>query len=657
MKKKLLSILLALCICIVPAALVACDEEPGGSSVEQKPYTVVEIPVLSYDTSAEKVTDDSIATDTFAIAYDEGEEAAVEITSGNVTASAPQTSTADGVTTASYTFTASGTGDYTVSVTVGEETDELTYNVAPAYPSRPLFGAFSNFGTNNMSTTTANMHDPCVVEADGTYYSFSTDNYTLYGYTIRQSTNLINWRWAGAAIEGYNVNGAPPTTETMNSSNALWEVYQVVSSFPQFTSGTRDDPDGRNMTLWAPEVVPAADGGYWLYGSWTCAFGSPNSVIFLCHADEVTGPYELVHTSNGEPAIIVNSFDGGNPYPNAIDASIYYDAEGNMYMSYGSFSGGIWCIELDPETGLRKDGLTASDLASGTDYSAAERYGTCLAANTNTEGSVIAYHQDVEISDYDGTGEYNATESTYQDRYYMMTSSESLSSTYNMRGYYSTEANGVYGGTTGNSSTGTRVSGSFSWRTSGSDNGITFDFYAPGHNDMIQTSQGRNLLVYHNRITFDTNNHYLFVSTYAFNSRGDIVMNPNRYAGEVERKITEAEIYTLSDTYSFAAVTNSTRTASFNNGYAMEGLELRQGNTVYYNNAQVGTWELYGDNYILIDLTTAINGTNGGPISGKFYGVAFPAFIEKEARGGISISCVSENGNSTLYLNMMDIGE
>ena len=134
-------------------------------------------------------------------------------------------------------------------------------------------------------------------------------------------------------------------------------------------------------------------------------------------------------------------------------------------------------------------------------------------------------------------------------------------------------------------------------------------------------------------------------------------MNPNRYAGEVERKITEAEIYTLSDTYSFAAVTNSTRTVSFNNGYAMEGLELRQGNTVYFNNVQVGTWELYGDNYILIDLTTAINGTNGGSISGKFYGVAFPAFIEKETASGISISCVSENGNSTLYLNMMDIGE
>lgn len=652
MKKKLLSVLLALCICIVPAALVACDEEPGGSTVEQKPYTVVEIPVLSYDTSADKVTDDSIATDTFAIAYDEGEEAAVEITSGNVTASAPQTSTADGVTTASYTFTASGVGRYTVAVTVGEETDEITYTVAPAYPGRTMFGGFTNFGTNNTSTTTANVHDPCIIEADGTYYVFSTDNYDLYGYTIRQSTDLIGWSWGGVAIPGFNVNGAPPTAATMNESNALWEVYEYMLDMTRW--------NGSCWTLWAPEVVPAADGGYWLYGSWTSAFGSPQSIIFLCHADEVTGPYELVHTSNGEPAIIVNSYDGGGSWPNAIDASVYYDTEGNMYMCYGSDSGGIFVIELDPATGLRKDGYTASQLASGSTLTQSQRYGQRIAQNGgNTEGPVISYHEDVEISSYDGTGTYNAAESTYQDRYYLMTSWNSLSSTYNMRGSYSTTPTGTYNGTASGTATATRISGAFSWRTSANDTAISFDFYVPGHNDMIQTSQGRNLLAYHNRITFGGNNHFLFVSSYAFNSRGDLVMNPNRYAGEAVRKITEEEIYTLSDTYSFTAVTGTTRTGSFNQGYAMEGLELRQGNTVYFNNVQVGTWELYGNNYVLISLTSEISGTYGNnPLSaGNYYGVAFPAFIEKEARGGISISCVSENGNSTLYLNMMDIGE
>ena len=160
--------------------------------------------------------------------------------------------------------------------------------------------------------------------------------------------------------------------------------------------------------------------------------------------------------------------------------------EGNMYMSYGSFSGGIYCIELDPETGLRKDGKTSSDLAGYDDK--AGRYGTCLAANRNTEGSVITYHEDVEISSYDGTGEYTPGET--KDLYYMMSSSDSLSTTYNMRGYSSATATGTYGATTGGSSTGTRVSGSFSWRTSATDNAINFDFYAPGHNDMIRTSTG-----------------------------------------------------------------------------------------------------------------------------------------------------------------------
>lgn len=642
MKKKILCLLLALCVGVFPAVLTACvdgEPDPGGSAE----YTIVDVPVLSFDASANKVTDASIATDTFAIAYEEGKEVTVAIGEGGVTASEPTSATEGGVTTDTYTFTATAVGNYTVNITTGGETDTVTYNVAPAYPGLVFFDAFSSFGTNNMNTTTANIHDPCIVEADGKYYVFQTDNYTEYGYTIRESENLINWKYAGAAIPGFNVNGAPPRADTMSESNELWDVYQIINKMTDWKENC--------WTLWAPEVVPAADGGYWLYASWTSAFGSPQSIIFLCHADEVTGPYELVYTDNGEPAVIANSHDGGNPYPNAIDASIYYDTEGNMYMSYGSFSGGIYCIELDPETGLRKDGKTSSDLAGYDDK--AGRYGTCLAANRDTEGSVITYHEDVEISSYDGTGEYTPGET--KDLYYMMSSSNSLSTTYNMRGYSSATATGTYGATAGGSSTGTRVSGSFSWRTSATDNAINFDFYAPGHNDMIRTSTGRNLLAYHNRIGFGTNNHYLFLSTYAFNSRGDLVMNPNRYAGEVARKITAAEIYTLSDTYSFAAVTNNNVSASFNKGYAMEGMQLREDGSIYFNNAAVGTWKLYGDNYVLIDLTSTIDGASGGAITGKYYGVAFPAYIEKEQMGGISISCVSENGANTLYLNMMDL--
>lgn len=45
--------------------------------------------------------------------------------------------------------------------------------------------------------------------------------------------------------------------------------------------------------------------------------------------------------------------DPGATWPNCIDPCVFYDEEGNLLMSYGSFFGGIWLLELDESTGLR----------------------------------------------------------------------------------------------------------------------------------------------------------------------------------------------------------------------------------------------------------------------------------------------------------------
>ena len=37
--------------------------------------------------------------------------------------------------------------------------------------------------------------------------------------------------------------------------------------------------------------------------------------------------------------------------PNAIDPSVFYDGDGRMWMVYGSWSGGIFLLELDEATG------------------------------------------------------------------------------------------------------------------------------------------------------------------------------------------------------------------------------------------------------------------------------------------------------------------
>ena len=231
---------------------------------------------------------------------------------------------------------------------------------------------------------------------------------------------------------------------------------------------------------------------------------------------------------------------------------------------------------------------------------------------------------------------------------------------YNMRSYYSATATGTYTAPAGTGgSSGSRVSGSFSWRMVGDDfrGDIDYDWAVPGHNDMYTTSDGRNILVFHTRTKFDNtgdcNTHFLTVTSYAFNSRGEIVMNPNRYAGERVRKVTAAEITGLGSdgNYVFNYVSSSDYEDSFNGGYAVTGLNLTSDGKVAYNGSEVGTWTLYGDNWVYVNITTAISDGEGGSLSGAFYGAAFPAYFEAEYRSGISISLISEDGLDCLYLN------
>ena len=628
MKKKIFSILMGAVLAASSVLLTACQ----GDGQQAEDVTVIEAPALAYDTAEGSTLNSVIATDELVVSF-AGSGVSAAVTSGPVTLTEGPSSEADGVTTQTYTLTASDVGDYVVTFTVGEgeseETvEELNYTVVQAYPENPEFNRLQGYGQPNTGTTEANVHDPSVIEANGKFYTFSTDNMgPAFGYQVRESDDLIHWEYVGVAIEGHDITGAAYKAGT----GALQEVYDVLS----------EDANWNNVwTLWAPDVVEGSDGKFWLYGCWTARFGQGHSVIFLCKADEVTGPYTF-------DSILLYSYDGwptNNANPNAIDPQIYYVGD-KMFMAYGSFTGGTWSIELDPETGRRADGLTGDALLPAANTPAAERYGTRLVAGTVTEGPTINYHENVTI--YEGDpAEYNADLVTYEDRYYLMGSANSLSADYNMRSFVGTvEEDGLLAFTSYNGETGDRVSGSFSWRKDADTRVPNYDFFAPGHNDMITTSDGRNIIAYHNRIGFGGGAHYLFTSSYAFTSRGDLVMNPNRYAGEAVRKIVEEEITSVSEgSYSYAAVTNNSYRQSFNGGYAKDDMILTAEHKIQIGGQDAGTWTFYGDNYIYIDITV-------GELDGDYYGVVMPAYIEASRSGGLAISCISGNGKNTLYLN------
>lgn len=153
-------------------------------------------------------------------------------------------------------------------------------------------------------------HDPTMVKTpSGTYILATTgDNIAL-----KTSTDRTNFRNAGSAFP----NGAPWTrTYTGGSAN-----------------------------LWAPDIS-YQNGQYYLYYS-ASTFGSRKSAIFL--ATSSTG----ASGSWQDKGLVIES-SNSNDY-NAIDPNLIVDAQGQWWLSFGSFWTGIKMIQLNPSTGKRSN--------------------------------------------------------------------------------------------------------------------------------------------------------------------------------------------------------------------------------------------------------------------------------------------------------------
>jgi hypothetical protein len=92
--------------------------------------------------------------------------------------------------------------------------------------------------------------------------------------------------------------------------------------------------------MWAPEAVKFGQTYYLYY----CAsqFGKNQSFIGVATSDSAEGPW----TDQGE---VYKTTKGSRP--NAIDPNIVFDKQGNPWLIYGSFFGGIYANRLDPATG------------------------------------------------------------------------------------------------------------------------------------------------------------------------------------------------------------------------------------------------------------------------------------------------------------------
>ncbi len=544
----------------------------------------------------------------------------------------------------------------------------FSVEVVPAYttdPGNQLTGNKLEVDLNG-SKTLGGTHDPSLIEVveNGmpAYYIFSTGWRT--GNDIHRSTDLIHWEYVGKA------------TRSDTAMNAI----DTWISQPNSRGG---------ISWWAPDIVPAANGGYWLYTCCTldAAFPAPNpdnSVGYNPACIVLFKSNSLEAGSFRYQGVLMQSYiptKNGDIDVNSIDPQIIYSPDGRMYMAYGSFGTGNWMLELDPETGLRKDGVyqdgvfldwqqirTYSLEASGiyTQYSDGEEvthefYGTMISQGA-MEAPVIARHDNVTVSDE--TGAVLEEGKTF---YYSMHSYNGLEVAYQMWGgrsenpmgrYTSTGGTGIYNDRPGaKTNSGNKYMGSFTWSYK-APGVFEPDIVLPGHNDLFTTSKGMNIAAYITRTPSYTDDGLTYMTQihqYYLNSFGDICINPNRYGKEIDRAVTKEELlkYTDGGRFQMIALENGTH-ASATASVSVD-VVLSEDGKISYQGKQIGTWLMYGRGYIklsFINLNAIPTVATG--LQATYYGVVRPAWLNDQNKSGFTVTCLShgdEMRSLALFMN------
>ncbi|WP_341938386.1 family 43 glycosylhydrolase [Marinimicrobium sp. C2-29] len=161
-----------------------------------------------------------------------------------------------------------------------------------------------------------NSHDPATLMKDGdTYFHFTTGGGVWYS----RSTDLTDW-------------GNPGTI--------------FGSGWPSWIN---DAVPGFEGEFWAPDAIQMGDYFYVYYSVST--FGSSRSAIGVVRTPSLKNP------NWQDLGMVVQSY-GGSDEINAIDAALFRDHDGRVYMSYGSWFGGLGVAEINQSTGKLASGVT-----------------------------------------------------------------------------------------------------------------------------------------------------------------------------------------------------------------------------------------------------------------------------------------------------------
>lgn len=331
----------------------------------------------------------------------------------------------------------------------------------------------------------------------------------------------------------------------------------------------------------------------------------------------------------------------GSFWPNCIDPCVFYDDQDNLWMSYGSWSGGIFLLRLDKSNGLR-------DYTYKYPYEVNGKAATSAAASANTTS-------DPYFGKKIAGGYYVSGEASYVEKigshYFLFMSYGGLVSTggYQMRVFRSDNPEGPYVDCNGTSAVFNRYLINYSATAVDNRGVLLFGGYkwdpmsgaeiAQGHNSAFTDKEGRSFVVYHSRFTNKGEGHEVRVHQLFLNDEGWIMAAPFEFDGET---ITNNDIATkasIADTeiagdYQFLRHEYGQNTEA--KAYETPvNIRLNADGTI--SGAENGTWErTAGTDYIALTIDDVV-----------YRGVLVRQTIDYTNIPAIAIAALSSSSGST----------
>jgi arabinan endo-1,5-alpha-L-arabinosidase len=425
----------------------------------------------------------------------------------------------------------------------------------PAVPevSTPVVSDTQVLGPANLQRVV--VHDPSVV------YDPSSWSYYIFGShrAVAKSPNLMSWStvnvpWGKDGVSGVG-NDVAFTEPEVTSVTQNGHTYTLPAFNAMEWSKKGNASYNIDGNMWAPDVIYNKAMKKW------CMYMSINgdawySSIVLLTSDYITGPYTYQ-----APVVISGFYDGDNyketdlhlainngdslqalparyaapwaatdkpSYPNCIDPCVFYDEQGKLWMSYGSWSGGIFMLELDEATGLRD-------------------YTVSYATNDTSD----AYFGKKIAGGYYVSGEASYIE--YIGGYYWLFMSYGgfgAADGYQMRVFRSENPDGPYVDSKGSSPVFSSYLLNFGANANDGNRGVNiFGAYgewggqavgawserSQGHNSVIAAPDGRAYVVYHTRFQDQAEGHQVRVHQLYLNEDNWLVAAPFEYTGEMAK--------------------------------------------------------------------------------------------------------------------------